>query len=95
MKEAAGVCGGRGQVMEKVRECGLKLSREGGFESSEDDRGRRWVSLQDGACASVRCPQAWNTSGFEWAGTRRRRRARARQEVGMENPLRRIGEDVR
>src|SRR4051812_38188095 len=28
MKEAAGVCGGRGQVMEKVRECVLKLSRD-------------------------------------------------------------------
>jgi hypothetical protein len=27
LKEAAGVCGGCGQVMEKVRECGLKLSR--------------------------------------------------------------------
>jgi hypothetical protein len=28
MKEGAGVCGGRGGVMEKVRECGLKLSRD-------------------------------------------------------------------
>jgi len=28
MKEAAGVRGGRGQVTEKVRECGLKLLRE-------------------------------------------------------------------
>ena len=28
MKEAAGVCGGRGQAMEKVREYGLMLLRE-------------------------------------------------------------------
>jgi hypothetical protein len=33
LKEAAGVCGGRGQVMEKVRECGLKLSCEGALRS--------------------------------------------------------------
>jgi len=29
LKEAAGVCGGRGQVMEKVRECGLMFWRDG------------------------------------------------------------------
>src|SRR5687767_7919081 len=47
MKEAAGVCGGRGQVMEKVRECGLKLSRDGDVGQSEDHRGRRCMAVEE------------------------------------------------
>jgi hypothetical protein len=40
LKEDAGVCGGRGQAMEKVGKCGLKFSREVQFESTAHRRGR-------------------------------------------------------
>ena len=50
MKEAAGVCGGRGQAMEKVRECGLKLSRE---DSPPDQRNAPQKAVSVAAAALV------------------------------------------
>jgi hypothetical protein len=35
LKEAGGVCGGRGQVMEKVKECGLMSSRDERIEKAK------------------------------------------------------------
>jgi hypothetical protein len=64
MKEAAGVCGGRGQVMEKVRECGLKLSRE--WRCLAKRRPPRKAMYDSSRCRF--CEQAvlrgWNTFWF-------------------------------